>query len=224
MIKKIIYLFLVLVNAFTLSGCNRKTSESDTIEMTGTFEFVTYDDKSYALKSYTGEDLYVVIPSEYNGYPVSTILDNAFKENSIVNTIIIPDSVTSIGSSAFYRCSKLTSITIPNSVTSIGSSAFYGCSKLTSITIPNGVTILESGLFQDCYNLLEIYLPITIQKIENYVYFSYRTSTRETLLIYYAGSTNEWSYIQIDRNAFREKSGDTFSEYKVIYNYQELND
>ena len=201
MIKKIIYLFLVLVNAFTLSGCNRKTSESDTIEMTGTFEFVTYDDKSYALKSYTGEDLYVVIPSEYNGYPVSTILDNAFKENSIVNTIIIPDSVTSIGSSAFYRCSKL-----------------------TSITIPNGVTILESGLFQDCYNLLEIYLPITIQKIENYVYFSYRTSTRETLLIYYAGSTNEWSYIQIDRNAFREKSGDTFSEYKVIYNYQELND
>ena len=49
-------------------------------------------------------------------------------------SFIIPDSVTSIGSSAFYKCSSLTSITIPDSVTSIGSSAFYDCSSLTSIT------------------------------------------------------------------------------------------
>ena len=39
---------------------------------------------------------------------------------------VIPNSVTSIGSSAFYDCSGLTSVTIPNSVTSIGNSAFNG--------------------------------------------------------------------------------------------------
>ncbi len=47
---------------------------------------------------------------------------------------IIPNSVTSIGSSAFSGCSGLTSVEIPNSVTSIGFAAFYDCSSLTSVT------------------------------------------------------------------------------------------
>ena len=39
--------------------------------------------------------------------------------------------VTYISDSAFDDCSRLTSIVIPDSVNSIGSSAFYGCSGLT---------------------------------------------------------------------------------------------
>ena len=44
---------------------------------------------------------------------------------------IIPDSVTSIGSSAFSDCSSLTNVTIPNSVTEIGENAFSECESLT---------------------------------------------------------------------------------------------
>ena len=68
-------------------------------------------------------------------------------ENTEITDLVIPNSVTSIGSCAFCGCSGLTSITIPNSVTSIGSSAFSGCSGLTSITIPNSVTSIGSYAF-----------------------------------------------------------------------------
>ena len=49
-----------------------------------------------------------------------------------MNTVI-PNSVTSIGSSAFYGCTGLTSIEIPNSVTSIGDDAFSGCTGLKTV-------------------------------------------------------------------------------------------
>ena len=52
-----------------------------------------------------------------------------------VKDLVIPNSVTSIGSYAFEGCSGLTSVTIPNSVTSIGGSAFERCKGLTSVHI-----------------------------------------------------------------------------------------
>ena len=50
---------------------------------------------------------------------------------------IIPNTVTSIGSSAFSGCTGLTSVTIPNSVTSIESSAFSDCTELKNVTFNN---------------------------------------------------------------------------------------
>ena len=66
-----------------------------------------------------------------------------------VNSVVIPDSATSIGYQAFYYCYRLTSVTIPDSVTSIGWSAFYRCTSLKSITIPDSVTSIGEGAFSD---------------------------------------------------------------------------
>ncbi len=57
--------------------------------------------------------------------------DKAFGGFSSLESIVIPNSVTSIGNYAFQYCSSLTSITIPNSVTSIGQWAFIYCESLT---------------------------------------------------------------------------------------------
>ena len=75
----------------------------------------------------------VLLP-RYNGETeIVTIADNAFKNNTTINHVSIPYSVTSVGSSAFYGCTGLMSVTLGNSVTSIGSSAFYNCSRLVEI-------------------------------------------------------------------------------------------
>ena len=67
--------------------------------------------------------------------------------------VVIPNSVTNIGSCAFAGCSGLTSVTIPDGVTSIGDYAFYGCSGLTNVTIPDSVTSLPSSAFEVCERL-----------------------------------------------------------------------
>ena len=72
---------------------------------------------------------------------------------------IIPDSVTSIGSSTFYNCSGLTSVTISNSVTSIGDRAFYGCSGLTHVTMPNSITNIGYSAFSNCNKIRDVTIP-----------------------------------------------------------------
>ncbi len=68
-------------------------------------------------------------------------------ESDYIESVVIPDTVTTIGSSAFFN-NKLTSVTIPNSVTTIGSSAF-SINQLTSVTIPNSVTTIGNYAFSN---------------------------------------------------------------------------
>ena len=51
----------------------------------------------------------------------------------------IPESVTSIDQYAFYYCTKLTSVVIGNSVMSIGYSAFANCSGLKKSAYPDNI-------------------------------------------------------------------------------------
>ncbi|MBQ0074283.1 MAG: leucine-rich repeat protein [Prevotella sp.] len=56
---------------------------------------------------------------------------NLYINGKEIKNLVIPNTLTSIGSYAFYNCSGLTSVTIPNSVTSVGLEAFSGCSGLS---------------------------------------------------------------------------------------------
>ena len=93
------------------------------------------------------------------------ICDGAFSDCKSLQSVTIPNSVTSIGDEAFSGCDSLQSITIPNSVTSIGDGAFYLCKSLQSITIPNSVTKIGDGAFNWCKSLQSVTIPNSVTKI-----------------------------------------------------------
>lgn len=65
------------------------------------------------IDGYVGDGGDVIIPSTIDGYTVTGIAADAFKNCTTITSLIIPDSVTSIGAGAFSGCSGLESITIP---------------------------------------------------------------------------------------------------------------
>ena len=116
----------------------------------------------YGVK-YTADGLKLIIaPLDTTAYIIKkgtqVIGKGAFARRTSLQSITIPNSVTSIGDDAFWGCSSLQSITIPNSVTSIGESAFEECSSLQFITIPNSVTSIGVATFNGCYSLRKIVL------------------------------------------------------------------
>ena len=160
--------------AFGLAGCRENNDEDkdDTEKIDYTvgldFEETRTDkgEKAYLVRGISfGSDLDIVIPSTYNNCPVIGIMYSAFHNNTSIRSVIIPDSVTSIGEDAFAFCSGLTSITIPNSVTEIGEGAFAYCSSLMSITIGNRVTELGDWAFEKCSSLTSITIPDSVTEI-----------------------------------------------------------
>jgi len=85
---------------------------------------------------YTGEVENIEIASEIKGYPVKYIGREAFKDNSTVKTVVIPESIIEIGTGAFSGCANLENVYVEN-IKSIGDSAFGNCESLKSVYIGN---------------------------------------------------------------------------------------
>ncbi|MBO6051218.1 MAG: leucine-rich repeat protein [Bacteroidales bacterium] len=147
----------------------------------------------------------LIIPDSvsYQGniYPVTSMVNSVFYNCSALTSLIIPNTVRSIGTGAFSMCMGLTSITlpdslnsisanmfsncssiesilIPNTVTSIGACAFSQCSALTHITIPNSVTSIGAIAFSDCSSMASITLPDSITAIQYNTFYECRSLSR----------------------------------------------
>ena len=129
----------------------------------------TLNDDDYRTMRETASLLYDI---NLSGVTDTYMPEDAFRGKSILQSIVLPENLTEIGSVAFSECSSLTSITIPNSVTSIGNSAFWNCYSLTSITIPNSVTSIGGYAFSYCYSLTSITIPNSVTSIGDLA-FSY---------------------------------------------------
>ena len=121
----------------------------------GTAEIIGYDVPSTKL----------VVPSQIDGYTVTSIGNNAFKSNETIKSAVIPDTVTNIGEYAFYFCKSLVNLTIPESVTNIGDNAFYWCESLESVKIPDSVITIGEDAFAVCNGLKDVTIGNNVTSI-----------------------------------------------------------
>lgn len=131
-------------------------------------------------------DLYTINSSPENiilGEGWTDISDNAFT-NMALTQIMIPSSVTSIGTTAFIGTSNLKNITVDSSnnyYSSDISGVLFNIDKtnliqypigdtITSYNIPTGVTNIENYAFQGSTYLNQIIVPVSVTMIGDYAF------------------------------------------------------
>ena len=133
---------------------------------------------------------------------VTALESYAFKGTSI-ERVVIPETVSSFGSSIFYDCTKLKNAVLPKGITEIYDSMFRGCESLQSIDIPEGVTRFGDFAFDGCSSLASIILPAGVTYVGNYCFsdcsnlrhivsFPVRTPT--------LGGTYRYNFMSVARN------------------------
>ena len=110
----------------------------------------------------------ITIPETIEGYEVTAIGCDAFRDCTEITSIVMPDSVTEIGSYAFSGCTSLSKIILPKGLKEIAVGIFCNCSALESISVPEGVTVIGDFAFTNCSDLKQVNLPSGLITIGSY--------------------------------------------------------
>ncbi len=171
-----------------------KGDDAETIRMQDDYKYYVIDEQSCGIKSYIGESVEIVIPSEISGYKVTVIGEKCFANRDFIKKITIPECVQEIEDRAFSDCYSLSTITfgvdnqlqkigeevfsdcenlqkivIPKNVKKIEMGTFFGCKKLSSVAFESGSKAQSIGedAFRECKSLKKIVIPKSVQKIED---------------------------------------------------------
>jgi len=124
------------------------------------------------------DSVYIIGPEAFNGtvklksvnISAEEISYGAFMKSGI-ESVVIGDRTTEIGSSVFRDCVNLKNVTMGKNVREIGYEAFGGCKSLEAIDfLPESLRVIGDYAFNDCWAVDEIRIPEGVREIGNWAF------------------------------------------------------
>ena len=165
---KILLVFVISLPVIIFSSTDNNAVYANNIS--GDYSYELIDENTITILNYSGSEKSLVVPEKIDGKIVKKIGYGAFAECKSIESLVIPETVTTIENYAFSQCSQMQTMIIPNSVVSIGQYAFAGCSSLENLKIPNEIKAISYGAFFDCTSLKNVEIPEGIQTIGGMVF------------------------------------------------------
>ncbi len=128
----------------------------------------------------------MVIPSEYNGKPVTAIGERAFDGCGALTSVTIPATITKIGEYAFSNCTGLQRVDIADlaawlridfenfvsNPVSYAGNLYVNGELLTELIIPKGISVIAECAFFQCTSLTSVVIPQGVTLIDDYAFQS----------------------------------------------------
>ena len=147
------------------SGANGAWGLDSNGEPVQIYSYSLDDDGNATITGFSGNATALSIPSTLDGHTVVAIGNNAFKNNTQIRSVVLPNGIKAIGDSAFSGCSYLSCIEFPDGLTSIGQSAFQECTSLETVNLPKNVTYIGGYAFGYCSSLKSISIPKSLTSV-----------------------------------------------------------
>lgn len=198
--KKTVKFFVVMAMLFMSFTACSKLHSGDTFIATENgvdfrYEVIVSRMNYVRVSPVAGSDMLsgeITIPStvSYDGddFVVTQVAEKAFRDYSLITSVVLPSSLTNIEEAAFQNCVSLTTINTPQplsviddyafdgcvnleefdlmaSISTLGEACFRGCEKLSNLTFPTSFTEIPDEAFFGCASLTELALPSTVMKI-----------------------------------------------------------
>lgn len=93
------------------------------------------------------------------------VISESFFKNSLIRSVVIPNSVIEIKESAFENCINLEEVKFTNDLVNLSKSSFRMCEKLNNVIVPKELKELPDFIFEKCNSLTNVVLPNGLKKI-----------------------------------------------------------
>lgn len=220
--NQITAIFVAMILAFTTTACRQASAPSPEPTTTGGTDrsttFITTPDTLSDVIRNLQTDSTIVLSGNISNVELSNITSILNQSNYLINLDLRSQTnITYISDSCFSNCTKLKTIVLPDSVTTLGSFAFSECNHLTNIVIPDNVTRIGWDAFFLCDNLSVITLPVSLTSIEEYAF----SGCDKLLTINYKGTKEQWDSIFKDDPWISYSNNNDISSLVINYNYSE---